>query len=163
MAELAELERQLRHWRELLPGELQWNDSEPPPSNINAARLRAKYYGARYIIYRPFLHYAIHLMDQPGESVSKLPDDSPPFESGRTSTHESPTRPVVSQAFGTVSGRSGSEAMPPPRPTASYTRLDDTVMNACRSCITAAMQSTAAFHGISQRPIVTNIFGTAHA
>lgn len=41
-----------------------WNDSEPPHPDILAARLRAKYYGARYITTRPFLDYALHVMDE---------------------------------------------------------------------------------------------------
>ena len=32
---------------------------DEPATNINAARLRAKYYGACYIIHRPFLKYAL--------------------------------------------------------------------------------------------------------
>lgn len=36
----------------------------------------------------------------------------------------------------------------------------------CRKCIEAAILSTTAFHGFSasqNRPIITNVFGTAHA
>ncbi|KAI9779776.1 MAG: hypothetical protein M1816_003340 [Peltula sp. TS41687] len=108
IGELKELETQLAEWRTMLPSDLQWKDSEPPPADINAARLRAKYYGACYIIHRPFLHNVIHQMD-----LQKQP-------------------------------------------------LEASVVDACGKCITSAVQSTAAFHGISQRPIVTNIFGTAH-
>lgn len=146
----------------MLPPELQWEDSEPPPADINAARLRAKYYGAQYVIHRPFLHHVIHPMEQ-GEQPFKLSGDTPPTELGRLSTYDSITRPTVSQAYGSVPVRGGvTESMPPP-PTAGYGQLDETVMKACKNCITAAMRSTAAFHGINQRPIVTNIFGTAHA
>lgn len=150
IGELKELEAQLTEWRTMLPRELQWEDSEAPPADINAARLRAKYYGARYVIHRPFLHHAIHPME---------PGDTPPTEFGRA---DYVTRPTVSQGFASVPIRGGVDSMPPP-PAASYNRIDDTVMSACRNCIHAAMQSTAAFHGINQRPIVTNIFGTAHA
>ena len=164
LGELTELERQLRNWRNLLPPELQWNDAEPPHSDINAARLRAKYYGARYIIYRPFLHHALHPMDRPGKAA-RLQAGSPSTGSLRGSRQASPSHPLggsVTPAYGVVSGRRPSEVMPPPAPT-NFGHIDETVLTACRNCIEAAMQSTQAFHGIAHRPIVTNIFGTAHA
>ncbi|CAG8066330.1 unnamed protein product, partial [Penicillium nalgiovense] len=34
-------------WRESLPESMQWDESDPPANEINAARMRAKYYGAR--------------------------------------------------------------------------------------------------------------------
>ncbi len=163
MGQLKELEKQLGNWRGLLPPELQWHDSEPPPSDINAARLRAKYYGARYIIYRPFLHHALHPMEQPGTATT-LPAGSPPTESNRTSRQQSPllNPGTTTPAFHPMTSRRPSEVMPPPAPT-NFSHIDETVLSACRNCIAAAMQSTAAFHGINYRPIVTNIFGTAHA
>ena len=172
LGELTELERQLWNWRNLLPSELQWNDAEPPHSDINAARLRAKYYGARYIIYRPFLHHALHPMDRPGKAA-RLQAGSPPTESLRSSRQPSPSHPLggtitpaygvgVGVGVGVMSGRRSSEVMPPPAPT-NFGHIDETVLKACRNCIEAAMQSTQAFHGIAHRPIVTNIFGTAHA
>ena len=43
-------------WKNLLPPGIQWDEEhDPPATNINAARLRAKYYGARYVLNRPFL------------------------------------------------------------------------------------------------------------
>ncbi|KAL2358429.1 hypothetical protein BJ546DRAFT_1073683 [Cryomyces antarcticus] len=60
---LNQLERQLKEWRDSLPSFLKWKDEDPPAREINAARMRAKYYGARYIINRTFLDYALHVMD----------------------------------------------------------------------------------------------------
>ncbi|OQE64976.1 hypothetical protein PENNAL_c0217G07760, partial [Penicillium nalgiovense] len=37
----------LDRWRESLPDSMQWDESDPPANEINAARMRAKYYGAR--------------------------------------------------------------------------------------------------------------------
>lgn len=54
-----ELDFQLLQWRDALPPELQWDDNEEPAMDINNARLRAKYYGARYIIMRPFVYEAL--------------------------------------------------------------------------------------------------------
>ncbi|KAI9653820.1 MAG: hypothetical protein M1831_005687 [Alyxoria varia] len=55
-----ELSQQLEDWRNLLPKGLRWGDRDEPAQDINDARLRAKYYGARYIIHRPFLHFVLH-------------------------------------------------------------------------------------------------------
>lgn len=53
------LNENLEYWRKCVPPTIQWDDKDEPASHINAARLRAKYYGARYIIHRPFLRYAL--------------------------------------------------------------------------------------------------------
>ncbi|KAI9675189.1 MAG: hypothetical protein M1829_003549 [Trizodia sp. TS-e1964] len=106
-----ELRAQLREWRRVLPDHLKWDDTEPPSTDINSARLRAKYYGALYIIHRPFLYHAIHLKDENGVEIEPHGD----------------------------------------------------LVEACRSCIMAAFQSTIAFHNLKPRPILTNIFGTMHA
>jgi hypothetical protein len=36
-----------------------WNDGDPPASDLLNARLRAKYYGAAYIILRPYIRHAL--------------------------------------------------------------------------------------------------------
>ncbi len=156
---LAELEKQLTEWREMLPSGLQWTDGEEPPGEINAARLRAKYYGARYIIFRPFLHYALH-PSGPGPSA-KVPADKPAAESEGTIAPAAASSSLPS-AFGVFSNRRASEVVAPPVPP-DYSHIDKVLRHACKNCIQAAMQSTAAFHGISHRPIITNVFGTAHA
>ena len=46
-------------WRANLPESMKWTESEAVANNINDARLRGKYYGALYIIHRPFLHAAL--------------------------------------------------------------------------------------------------------
>ncbi|KAI1366164.1 hypothetical protein F5Y08DRAFT_144681 [Xylaria arbuscula] len=38
-----------------VPPEYRWNDNDPLPDDILAARLRAKYWGSQVILYRPFL------------------------------------------------------------------------------------------------------------
>jgi hypothetical protein len=52
----------IENWRKHLQPQMQWNDEDSLPQDINDARLRAKYYGAQYIIHRPFLNYALHNM-----------------------------------------------------------------------------------------------------
>ena len=116
-----ELDYQLEAWKTHLPEPLNWNSSDPPSNDINAARLRAKYFGARYIIHRPFVYYALH-----------------------SNQHRQTTADVE-----------GREDI-------SQSELEQN----CRKCIDSARQSTTAFHAFDpddKRPIVTNIFGTAHA
>lgn len=55
------LDQNLTDWRSTLLEGMQWTDDELPSRYINFARLRGKYYGAQYIIHRPFLHYALEL------------------------------------------------------------------------------------------------------
>ncbi|KAF3031938.1 hypothetical protein E8E12_001908 [Didymella heteroderae] len=57
--------RILEDWRRVLPPTLAWNDDDLPATDINVARLRAKYYGAIYVILRPYLRIANHFIDFP--------------------------------------------------------------------------------------------------
>ena len=129
----------LTNWRRVLPPEMQWEDGDEPSEDINEARLRAKYYGALYIIHRPFLHYALH---------------SPDFVNAFN----------MSEGAAEDSKRMERErgAMPPPALTA-HDRAE--IMRSAALCVEAASYSTVAFDGIchKRRLIVTNIFGTAHA
>lgn len=59
---LAGHEAALSAWRSLLPPALAWQDDDPPPSDILAVKLRAKYWTAWYLIKRPFLDFALHIM-----------------------------------------------------------------------------------------------------
>ena len=155
----------LEQWRAGLPDHMKWDDGDPPSSDLNVARLRAKYYGARYIIHRPLLHHALH----PMAHKSSAP----------TGTAASPALSAVSNAPSHVSPhafqaepmeRWTSDMGPPPRmrqsqdPQPSPLKdLDPKILAACMTCVEAAMNSTTAFDGVEGRPIVTNIFGTAHA
>lgn len=55
--------RILEDWRRVLPPTLAWSDDDPPATDINVARLRAKYYGSIYVILRPYLRIANHFID----------------------------------------------------------------------------------------------------
>ncbi|KAI9794155.1 MAG: hypothetical protein M1835_006745 [Candelina submexicana] len=138
----ADLEKSLEDWRKTLPAGFEWKDSDPPATDINAARMRAKYYGAKYIILRPFLHHAIHPMN---------PQDTHPLQS--------PSSNFGSPELLTQERRKGA-MRPPPTAIAS---AQETIIEASQICVEAAMKSTVAFDGIEKRPVVTNIFGTAHA
>ena len=42
---------------------MKWNDDEHQSPDINTARMRAKYYGAKYLIYRTALKYALAIVE----------------------------------------------------------------------------------------------------
>ncbi|KAK4614344.1 uncharacterized protein CLAFUR5_09229 [Fulvia fulva] len=135
---LQEHESLLSKWRDGLPDKLQWDDSDAPPSDILAARLRAKYWGARYIINRPFLDYALHIM--------ALVRDGTPVEKAARDGHGNPRDKAEIHLFKAIQKLG-----------------DEQVWTAAKRCIHAAMQSTVAFDGVDGRLVVTNIHGTAHA
>ena len=128
----------LHGWRTMLPPDLKWEDEEPPPDGILSARLRAKYWGARYVINRPFLDYALHIMPhvKDGSSVEEVALD----------VHRNHRDTAEIHLFKAIELMGESE-----------------VWEACKRCIEAAMQSTVALDGVPDRLIVTNIHGTAHA
>ncbi|KAJ5673891.1 hypothetical protein N7462_009330 [Penicillium macrosclerotiorum] len=47
-------------WRMGLPDIIKWDDTDPPATDINAARMRATYYSTMYIIRRPLLYSILH-------------------------------------------------------------------------------------------------------
>ena len=122
-----------------LPPALKWDDVDMPSMEINHARLRGKWYGAQYIIHRPYLHYALDLDENGGLDE------------------------YMFRKYGTPRPQPMGNMAPPPTTVADD--LMDTILNSAKTCIAAAQRSTTAFDGIldHRRLIVTNIFGTAHA
>ena len=136
----------LNEWRRVLPTFMQWEDTDILTEDINEARLRGKFYGALYIIHRPFLYHALHSPEYQ-EQLSIL----------RANTD------------GTMQASLELGAAPPdtlsPELAGMWKEVQE-VKTSAKTCIKAAACSTTAFDGIinkSQRLIVTNIFGTAHA
>ncbi|KAL8681305.1 MAG: hypothetical protein Q9186_002569 [Xanthomendoza sp. 1 TL-2023] len=142
----------LKAWRDLLPIGLQWSDEDPPSSDINTARLRAKYYGAQYIIHRPFLRHALdnnmHFQDSPSPQVNA---------GGAYQNRSSSYSPQAMERKNSSRG--------PPGQTQKEKIHQAEILQSAQRCVSAAVQSTEAFDHIihRQRLIVTNIFGTAHA
>lgn len=130
----------LNIWRKGLPEQLQWQEDDPPALEINDARLRAKFYGAQYIIHRPFLRLTLD-----NEALAR--DVKSPGDNSFTPLNDR---------------RSGP--MPPPRPHADR-EVPAEILRSAQICVGAAMRSTTAFDNIisHRRLVVTNIFGTAHA
>lgn len=121
-----------------------WREDDPPATEILGARLRAKYYGAQVITYRPFV---LNLLEHSARSNS------------------APVPPADKLPLGGFKASVGA-----PQVNSNATRMEDVdpkVLGYARSCIKALIKSTTAFHGLGDpgkdRLIVTNIWGTAHA
>ncbi|KAE8397232.1 hypothetical protein BDV37DRAFT_292333 [Aspergillus pseudonomiae] len=157
------LSTNLELWRNSLPPAMRWKDTDPPSEELTVARMRAKYYGARYIIYRPSLYHALHYYGQihlrapsaelsteaTANTASKSQQISPSLNSGHGDTNKA----RLSSDIGPVSELTEI----------AHRDLPTKLRRACKACIDSAIQSTVAFDGINGRPVVTNIFGTAHA
>ncbi|GFF44604.1 C6 finger domain protein, putative [Aspergillus udagawae] len=168
------LSMNLELWRNGLPEVMKWKDTDPPSNDINVARMRAKYYGARYIIHRPLLYHALHFAGLPNPNPACASVESPagPVLSGSESRQVSPSLPRSQRAsnMARLSSDMGIAVHSAPPSfqggsmgTIAYRDLPPKLRRACKVCIDSAILSTEAFDGIKGRPIVTNIFGTAHA
>lgn len=165
-------------WRTSLPDIMKWKDTDPPATDINAARMRAKYYGARYIIHRPLLYHALHY-GQTGARVGSVGQTSVDSLTGSASTSQtqqmSPSmthtshrgsvhvQRMLSDIGSAPSNPSSSFPQGWTPPTVNLRELPYKFRRACRICVESAILSTEAFDGIEDRLVVPNIFGTAHA
>ena len=132
-------------WRLHLPHHIQWDDTDEPATDINAARLRGKYYGAKYIIHRPFLFYAMQYIP-PERITSEVREIYDRWERNPLEV--------------------GLKPAPPSANAEDKTAWETAqILISCRLCVDAAKSSTLTFDGVRKvsRLIVTNIFGTAHA
>jgi hypothetical protein len=113
----------------------EFSEDSPPAKDILTARLRAKYYGAQNITYRTFL---LKILENSGSGIQ------------------------VSDNF-----RSDVEVPKIDVEAIQRGEIDSTTLHYARECMKALEKSTESFHGLgevdSQRLIVTNIWGTAHA
>jgi len=130
----------LEGWQKLVPS-YSWTDNDPPASDIVVARLRGKYYGARYVCTRPYLDYALHVMYElgNGNTLEQLTKDA--------NGNQREAELVLFTAI-------------------NMWHSEEMVKDKCRICIDSAMRSTVAFDRVENfghRLIVTNIMGTAHA
>lgn len=133
---LEENEISLDKFRELYD----WDDNEPPATNILDARLRGKFYGARYICLRPYLDYVLHAMRERRAGIELANCAKDAFGKVRINDLK------IFQAIATLP--------------------DAEIKRKAQKCIRSAMLSTEAFDGAfapGNRLIVTNIMGTSHA
>ncbi|KAJ5234572.1 uncharacterized protein N7469_003740 [Penicillium citrinum] len=155
------LSHNLDLWRFSLPEMMRWKDDYPPAKEINAARMRAKYYGARYIIHRPLLYHALHYGGSGArvDAVSQTSVDSPTGSVANSQSQQmSPSVNTTSRAqnmtrmmsdMGTVSSNPAA-AFPNgwTPPTVHLRELPSKLRRACKVCIDSAILSTKAFDGI---------------
>jgi hypothetical protein len=134
----------LLDWREgLRAWTTQWGDDDTPPMDLGVTRLRAKFYGAAYIMNRPFLHSALHCADDELKASGDM------LENGMMNwDYEKLMKERLMD----------------------HKELTDLATSSKR-CILAALHSTVAFDGllwderkeINKRPKLTNIQGTMAA
>jgi hypothetical protein len=114
---------------------LKWDETSENAEDILGARLRAKFYGARVITYRHFVLKILERFSKDSKSQSQIPTDLMSGFNISASSADAEVEPIVIQY--------------------------------AEECIKALIKSTKAFHGLgdpgSERLIVTNIWGTAHA
>ncbi|KAI6787716.1 hypothetical protein KC361_g9414 [Hortaea werneckii] len=124
--------------RRAMPAQLQWSDADPPASDILAARLRAEYWAARYVVNRPYLDYALHIWKhvRNARSVREAAIDA----------HGRPRDEAEIRLFEAIRGLGEAETW-----------------ESVRTCIEAAMQSTVAPDRVPAPLVVTNIHATAQA
>ncbi|PVH90746.1 hypothetical protein DM02DRAFT_547200 [Periconia macrospinosa] len=152
----------VKNWRGVLPSILKWDDKEPPSTDLNIARLRAKVYGAWYVVLRPVLFMALEKIKEP-----------PPREA--LSYGNSLAAAGGPFAIPTAGARYTNRGLVDPSD--SNTQRSE-LIELSHQCIEAAIQSTIAFDRVGAAPdspyhdyvstrkgrlIVTNILGTLHA
>ncbi|RYN56243.1 hypothetical protein AA0117_g13261, partial [Alternaria alternata] len=145
----------LEGWRKLLTPELAWSDDEYPSTDLNIARVRAKYYGGLYMMLRPYLKLASHTLEFP---------PPPPGTTGATQNN-SPS------PYGNAASNRNVQMV-------DLSEDQHKIIKIACQCINAAIRSTIAFDRVGEEPgsqyqyfqptrkkrlIVTNIFGTLHA
>jgi hypothetical protein len=117
-----------------------FKETDPPAEDILGARLRAKYWGAQGITYRPFIRQILQFSHQIDHPTS--PNNMQPVSEFRAGI----IAPVID---------------PKAR---NFKEIDPGVVELAKKGVNALVESTRSFHGLGpKRPIITNIFGTAHA
>jgi len=148
----------LESWRRVLPPFLAWKDGDPPATDLNVARLRAKYYGGLYMMLRPYLRIATHVIEYPP-------------------SHQSSDR-NVQWSHQNSPATTGEVSTPTSRQMVDLSETQEKIVQVACQCIESAIQSTIAFDRVgapenspyegykssrNTRLVLTNIFGTLHA
>jgi hypothetical protein len=115
-----------------------FNEHDPPAGDLLSARLRAKYWGAQNITFRPFIRQILHF--------------------SAANSHPAEVEPPISEFRAEID-------VPRIQPDDKVpSDLDPSLIEFAKKGIKALIESTRAFHGLGdKRPIITNVFGTAHA
>ena len=117
-------------------GGLSGPELSPPATDILTARLRAKFYGAQVITYRPYVQQILELSSPSAVSTG---GSSGAANASKISSFENAKNFIGTSKF-------------------------HKYMQYAEKGIRALTNSTRAFHGLgNSRLIVTNVWGTAHA
>lgn len=115
-----------------------FKEDDPPAADILSARLRAKYWGAQVLTYRPFLRQILQF-----SFVKNHPTTGQPPSSEFRAEVEAPR--IDPQAR-------------------NVKDLNPHILVLAQKAVKALVESTRAFHGLGdKRPVITSVFGTAHA
>lgn len=136
---------------------MQWDEDDLPSEDINIAQMRAKYYGAHCITHRPLLYHAMLIAGQ----STKFESSRAPGMTASTSQQVSPS--ITHSQHSSIARSSTTNLVGGWTSSYTYRELSPKLQQACKVCIDSAIRSTEAFDGIEGRPVVANIFGTAHA
>ncbi|KIW21762.1 uncharacterized protein PV07_12809 [Cladophialophora immunda] len=157
---ISALDDNLEGWRETLQ-DWDWDDNDHESPNISVARMRGKYYGAKYIIWRPVLERALRgAIPDPNSNTNPNPTPAPTPKSVGSRPSESPA------GYGCRSEETspdGSNLNNPHLHGRDVLYIRPELLEGSRKCIEAAIRSTTSFDKVRRRLVVTNIFGTAHA
>ncbi|KAF6814530.1 hypothetical protein CMUS01_12632 [Colletotrichum musicola] len=128
-----------------IPPEYHFTEDDPPATNLNEARLRAKYWGTQTLIYRQILKLVLDI-------------------GVRTRKQDEGTTPTSDTAGGLGVFSHGDARSFIGHSVTTSDELGPQVEEYTKAGLKAFIRSTEAFHGVdSKRLLVTNIFGTAHA
>lgn len=129
-------ETTLIKWREGLPVGLRWEDQDLPTQDVLKALLCAKYWELCYMINRPFLDFALHIMPQLKNGFG------------------------VRQAALHVYGDFDELKLPLLE---TISQMDERkIWDACKSCIIAAFHGAIAFSCVPGRLPVVDLYGVSH-
>ncbi len=121
--------------KRFVPYEFAFKETDVPADDILAARMRAKYWGAQVITYRPFVRQILELNFQRTPAGQDSPMPPSDFRSDVSVPTIGPNNDIP----------------------------EDMKAYAIKG-VRALIESTRAFHGLSEsRFIITNVFGTSHA
>lgn len=138
---LSDIENTVFENKDIWAGMYTFDVNDPPAEDILNARVRAKFWGANVITYRPSIQEVLGWSHRQAHPEQYAEDGLQP---GSDRAHEWP--PVNNNDVRTKQ------------------RPHHIVVDNARKGINAVMKSTEAFHGLhDKRFIITNIFGTAHA
>lgn len=136
-----------------VPPEYKFRLNDPPAKDILSARLRAKYWGAQVITFRPFIK---QILDYNWDKkIARGGEDEPvsPMDSPRENESELDRDARVKRIQRRIESDMGI-------PEDMSLKLIEQAIKGIR----ALTESTRAFHGVDKkRLIITNVFGTAHA